>query len=39
MPEFVDSDGSVGKTVSNDKVKKMLGYEFQHPDLMAISFD
>ncbi len=39
MPEFVDSDGSVGKTVSNDKVKKVLGYEFQHADLMAISFD
>ncbi len=39
LPEFIDSDGTVGKSVSNDKVRKTLAYEFQHPDLMAISFD
>lgn len=39
MPAFADSDGTVGKTISNDKLKSQLGYEFQHADLMAISFD
>ncbi len=39
QPEFLDSDGTVGKTVSNERVKKRLAYEFQHPDLMTISFD
>lgn len=38
LPEFVDSDGSVGKSVSNEKIKKLLGYQFQHADLMAIDF-
>ena len=39
LPEFIDSDGTVGKSISNEKVKKLLDYQFKHPDLMAISFD
>ena len=38
-PEFADGAGGESKIVDNRKLKRMLGYEFVHPDLMAIRFD
>lgn len=39
-PEYSDeSDSGAYKIVSNEKVIKQLGYQFIHPDLMAIEYD
>ena len=38
-PEFVHSNSNSYKVVSNDRVKQVLNYRFQHPDLMAIDFN
>ena len=37
-----DSEGSAARSFKisdNRKLKRMLGYEFLHPDLMTIQFD
>jgi len=39
LPDFDDSSDSSFKIVDNQKLKRALGYEFRHPDLMAIRFD
>jgi len=39
LPEFEDSDDRSFKIIDNRKLKRGLGYEFLHPDLMAIRFD
>jgi nucleoside-diphosphate-sugar epimerase len=39
LPDFEDSDDPGFKIVDNRKLKRVLGYEFLHPDLMAIRFD
>jgi len=39
LPDFEDSDDRCFKIVDNSKLKRVLGYEFLHPDLMAIRFD
>ena len=39
LPEFEDSDDGSFKIIDNRKLKRVLGYEFLHPDLMAIRFD
>ncbi|MEY3017152.1 MAG: hypothetical protein RL336_287 [Pseudomonadota bacterium] len=33
-----ENEKGVGKHVSNAKVKAVLGYQFRHPDLMALTF-
>jgi hypothetical protein len=33
-----ENEKGVGKEVSNVKVKAVLGYQFRHPDLMALTF-
>ena len=38
-PDFDDSDDLSFKIIDNRKLKRVLGYEFLHPDLMAIRFD
>lgn len=38
-PEFDESGLNQYKIVSNAKIKQRLGYDFIHPDLMAIRFD
>lgn len=35
-PEFIDADSKSFKIISNLKVKKVLNYDFLHPDLMQI---
>lgn len=37
-PNFAESDARSFKIISNQKVKRILHYEFLHPDLMAIKF-
>lgn len=39
LPDFEDSADGTFKIVDNRKLKRVLGYEFLHPDLMAIRFD
>lgn len=39
LPEFAASDSEVNKMISNHKVKRLLGYQFIHPDLMKIDFE
>ena len=39
LPDFEDSDDGSFKIIDNSKLKRVLGYEFLHPDLMAIRFD
>ena len=39
LPEFEDSDDGSFKIIDNRKLKRVLDYEFLHPDLMAIRFD
>ena len=39
LPEFEDSGERSYKIVDNRKLKRVLGYAFRHPDLMAIRFD
>lgn len=39
LPAFGESNASVGKIISNQKVKQVLSYEFKHPDLMALEFN
>ncbi len=39
LPEFGPSDPEAGKLISNEKVKRLLNYEFRHPDLMEIDFE
>lgn len=39
LPEFDDSADGAFKIIDNSKLKRVLGYEFLHPDLMAIRFD
>lgn len=39
LPDFGVSDDRALKIVDNRKLKRMLGYEFIHPDLMAIRYD
>jgi nucleoside-diphosphate-sugar epimerase len=34
IPEFIAEEGSSSKVVLNDKVKRVLGYQFLHPDPM-----
>ena len=38
-PEFDDTEDGAFKIVDNRKLKRVLTYEFVHPDLMAIRFD
>ncbi len=38
-PLFDDDGGASGKLIDNSKLKRILGYRFRHPDLMAIRFD
>lgn len=38
-PDFNNESASEYKIVSNEKVIKQLGYQFSHPDVMAIKFD
>jgi nucleoside-diphosphate-sugar epimerase len=38
-PVFADSDDTSFKIVDNRKLKRVLDYEFRHPDLMAIRFE
>lgn len=38
VPEFAQSSDQSFKIISNEKVRKMLNYEFLHPDLMKINF-
>ena len=38
-PVFADSSDQSFKRVDNRKLKRVLGYEFVYPDLMAIDFD
>ena len=38
-PEFGETSVGVGKLISNEKLKRMLDYEFIHPDLMKIEFE
>jgi nucleoside-diphosphate-sugar epimerase len=35
-PAFVNTDATSFKIISNEKVKRILNYEFLHPDLMKI---
>lgn len=35
-PSFGETDASVGKIVSNEKVKALLGYRFKYPNLMEM---
>ena len=39
FPKFAESDSSLGKVISNQKVKSLLNYQFKHPDLMKIEFE
>jgi nucleoside-diphosphate-sugar epimerase len=39
LPEFEDSDDRSFKIIDNRKLKRVLGYEFLYPDLMAIRFE
>ena len=39
LPEFEDSGDHSFKIIDNRKLKRVLDYEFMHPDLMAIRFD
>ena len=39
LPTFGESDPESGKLIDNQKVKRLLNYEFKHPDLMKIEFD
>lgn len=39
IPEFVDSATQSFKIISNKKVKRVLSYQFLHPDLMQIKFE
>jgi nucleoside-diphosphate-sugar epimerase len=39
LPDFEDSEDRSFKIIDNRKLKRALGYEFLHPDLMAIQFD
>jgi nucleoside-diphosphate-sugar epimerase len=39
LPTFGESDSESGKLISNQKVKRLLNYEFKHPDLMKIEFE
>ena len=39
VPKFEDSGFTSFKIISNQKVKRILRYEFLHPDLMKIKFD
>ncbi len=38
QPDFVDATEAVGKIISNQKIKRLLNYEFKYPDLMSITF-
>ena len=38
-PEFVNQGVQSFKIISNQKVKRILNYEFLHPDLMKIKFE
>ena len=37
--EFGETAPGVGKLISNEKLKRVLNYEFKHPDLMTIEFE
>jgi len=39
IPDFEHSDDRAFKIIDNRKLKRVLGYELLHPDLMAIRFD
>ena len=39
IPEFVSSGAQSSKTISNEKVKRFLDYEFLHPDLMKMEHE
>ena len=38
-PEFLNEGANSFKIISNQKVKRILNYEFLHPDLMKIKFE
>lgn len=38
-PVFAESASNSYKVISSEKIKRRLGYDFMHPDLMAIEFD
>nr|MBF0223723.1 NAD(P)H-binding protein [Desulfobulbaceae bacterium] len=38
-PEFAESEADSYKIISNLRVKKVLNYQFRHPDLMKIKFE
>lgn len=39
LPAFGESNPESGKIISNQKTRRLLNYEFKHPDLMAIEFE
>ena len=39
LPTFGESDPESGKLISNQKVKRLLNYEFKQPDLMKVEFE
>lgn len=38
-PEFIESETQTFKIISNEKIKRALGYAFIYPDVMQISYD
>lgn len=38
-PEFAESEADSYKIISNLRVKKVLNYQFRHPDLLKIKFE
>ena len=39
VPEFESSAAQFSRIISNEKVKRLLDYEFLHPDLMMIEYE
>lgn len=39
LPEFADTSKPHYKIVSNEKIKRLLGYDFVHPDVMKIAYE
>lgn len=39
VPEFESSAAQFSRIISNEKVKRILDYEFLHPDLMMIEYE
>lgn len=39
LPKFAESDTRLDKVINNQKVKRLLKYQFKYPDLNAIEFE